>query len=38
MIIAYTYPYVYLHDSTNVIRKSVGYLEEDEFKLWILFE
>lgn len=33
-----TYPSVYLHDSTNIIRKSVGYLEEDEFKRWILFE
>ena len=33
-----TYPAVYLHDTENIIRKSIGYLEEEEFKKWLLFE
>ena len=33
-----TYPSIYLHDKENIIRKTIGYLEKDEFKKWLLFE
>ena len=33
-----TYPSIYIHDKKNIIRKNIGYLEEDEFKEWILFK
>ena len=33
-----TYPAIYLHDNKNIIRKNIGYLDNNEFKKWLLYE